>query len=1511
MSSGATDIVLNFEKSRWFDLLPLAQLLALVVSRCDQTVTIHIVGPCTTTLPYMHDHVVRLRKRLDLTVDPLVQNLLDRQIVRHSLEWPTLRRKAGAFLIGWGFFDAVEDHHSLCRWYAVRDKTVSLRSLKDHYGFSYGAGQADRVRPLTVVMREDQHHTINRLNSEELIAGALSKYAGLQIFRSGAAANILFFEPFENVFQHAFDPPGMRDAAVVAMRILPASVIAPGRPGAVQTAFLEANSDKDIMEIVVADAGRGIVATLGDDVPIEAPDVDPNGPRRLAWRSIRYAFDQSSTRKRPKPLGVRGLAWLRDHLLAVRGYSSIRSDGALYELGFGKSATIENDPPAGDNSLRDITVPGVGVQLLFPLTSITQVDLDSERYLRWRSPPPQAAFFEPARERLGVVRIPPPLLMSDNAESWRTFLSAADRRQPNGLIAFDLAQQHATRTALEVFLTEFIALTAIRSRSLILNCHRHNASRLPTIIAIELLQQQRVLLPLFTPTFRTVFLGATEEEELSLLRLLNGQTVDFASVKDLASENRPLFAWTAGRLAGMNFTVGTLEEATRRSLGEELVEILDREGRLYSGRFALPFDPTKSTSLFIEPHRLFANGDIARRICEHLALLVRRRYARDGRSVADLAILTATRIGRELAVRMPDAFPRTGFVFFDHYRVRPDKPRLVNPLIKQQYAVIIVDIISTGGQVEHLVSMCTIAGTKVLAILSIGDFSDVANVPVRHFEQHGKPIEHLTFWRFPQQITESQHGDESVDPETLTLKRVSLREDENASTLAELAPIEGLRYLENADAVVAGHYELFGRHFDFVADVGRLTRESSPIRGEVLRACEKAIIRSDGLPVAFVLYPDLSHTHVLVAHLERQPRIQLALREERFMMIEARRAIRARGRRLWLTDREIDDALRWARTRYPEGYAVTILDEVASSGQTLLALMELAREFEPKELHSYVVVNRMTHVQTRHLVEIERFKWAETTFQSLIHLNIQGYSVETCPVCRERRELHRDAREARELWFRTALQRRLERMEVKMDVDEPSANLEMAGLVEPPIIFGWERPPLRRRRRTALSYILSARVAVNDGVPVKEVLAAADQDAFIVWREVIRDIARRPELLQAQQVEDYVTDVLVKTLRDHTYTPRRVAAMEIIRSLRREAVLPRLSDIVAAALRRILDPEMKTELALLIKRFLDYRHGTANDKFERTATIEHLFEQAVDDAENPSLARSETLAELRREFGERLVDPEKDLTRMIRHLESYIRATGNEHHQFINVIRGYVADRRFELNTNMKSQIDTAVVVTFVAGKLVTTLESEGLLKDETLPEAASKAYTDAKHLRSMIIGRQYGATDYSPRDIQEKMDTLIQFLNQIQPELAGQLVDAGEAVEKVVVGLRESFKASGLKADIQLSLDVGIGLAIVDTTIFGKILRDLLENLGGHARDVDGRVAAVVSLRRSQSDDSFIELTIACTTREAPQGSEAGTTLQQHAKQAEIYDVKRAVDPACMQNPTVPWRETWTFRGL
>jgi hypothetical protein len=289
------------------------------------------------------------------------------------------------------------------------------------------------------------------------------------------------------------------------------------------------------------------------------------------------------------------LAWLKDRLIGAGGFVSVLSDGALYELGLLKQKVVENDaahtdvPPNGDSSGK---VPGVGVQLLLPLGAAAGAEI--ERYARWTGPLAQAGFFDAERPPLIVKRVPRELLQTGTGDAWAQFLESAETNQQGSLLAFDLAQEHATRTSLELFFAGVLDNKNLRGRVLVLNCHRHNASRLPTVQSAERFKTAGTLLPLFTPTLRTIFIGSDSEQDHALLQLLNSHPTDYRQIESLARANPLLFMWHDATPVGLNFTVTTLEEAMRSSLGEELVEVLSRDGHIHVGRFRLPFEPTKS-----------------------------------------------------------------------------------------------------------------------------------------------------------------------------------------------------------------------------------------------------------------------------------------------------------------------------------------------------------------------------------------------------------------------------------------------------------------------------------------------------------------------------------------------------------------------------------------------------------------------------------------------------------------------------------------------------------------------------------------------------------------------------------------------------------------------------------------------------------------------------------------------------------------------------------------------------
>src|SRR5262245_23638733 len=100
-------LVLNFEKCQWFELLPLARLLALLCGAPNKP-TLHLVAPAIEVLPYHGTYIRSLARRIEAEGELLTQT--EREQLQLKIKWfgeslPRVHQKAGAFLLGWGVFD--------------------------------------------------------------------------------------------------------------------------------------------------------------------------------------------------------------------------------------------------------------------------------------------------------------------------------------------------------------------------------------------------------------------------------------------------------------------------------------------------------------------------------------------------------------------------------------------------------------------------------------------------------------------------------------------------------------------------------------------------------------------------------------------------------------------------------------------------------------------------------------------------------------------------------------------------------------------------------------------------------------------------------------------------------------------------------------------------------------------------------------------------------------------------------------------------------------------------------------------------------------------------------------------------------------------------------------------------------------------------------------------------------------------------------------------------------------
>jgi orotate phosphoribosyltransferase len=1573
---GVTDIILNFEKCHWFDIFPLAQLLAILFSAEDKGPTLHIVGPSIDILPYFYPYVANAKKRLNNpTLSDEEREAAERIINWYSVALPQLRLSAGSFLIRWGVWDLIEEHWENCRWYKSREsKSISINALREIYFLKYtqstsssAVHDSDTVWPFTTITRSDEADIVDRVNGEELVAGALKKYARTDVIADGTAQNVLFFEPFENIFEHGYKDSTGEKIGILAIRIADwmydadqnlistARWLASKSPGW-EGKYFETLKFRDgaFMEIVLADCGQGIPSALGD---ILKDDTKYRNDQSInneifsnliesSWEAIKYAFESHSTSKKQIPPGRRGLAWVKEKIEEIGGLVQVVSNGACYvltntvngfvEMPFDQTLSKKIDPKKLNRYLR-----GTFIRIAFPIEKRMTTALD--RRPRWNRYHPDPSLFTETIDLIPkLILIPSHLTKNASLDSWNKFFDYLEvelTKNVNALFVLDFAHQGVAKASLEYLFDSFIIHDQLRGKIIVINCSRQMACRLDTITSVLTLKEKNLVVPVFETNLRLYWAGADQETEKSLLKWFQDgpprrqrkRVSD--ELKNIALTNRGYFILENNLPADLSFSIESIEELVRESLGQLLKRSLKNRGALNVGRYVMPLTE-KTVTAFVEPHQLFADSKLSHLLCSHLAILLRWRFGPLAARTKEQRVLTATRIGRDIAMRMPEAYPhKKTFIYFDYHLVQPDKPRLLKHL-KGSVVVIVVDIITTGSQVEELIKLCEDAECNILGIISFIDFSPGERSEVRPFKVASKDIEHKTFLRMPQFVTEVQRGDKRVDKETFSLSPPPEFEKETPrENFAYFDRDRGLRFLEDAEAVHFGHYELFGHHFDFVVNFSRLLTNPSYQREEILRICEKTILNRNANEnsTAIVLYPDLSNAHILQGSLEKRHRLKKLTATEKLMFVEARRGARARGRKYWLTNDEIKKLTEWAHLTYGENYSVMVLDDEATSGETLIALLDLARELKPKDVTVFVLVNQMPHVMTYHHQEIERFVWATNKFFCLLHLNIPAFARENCPMCHERELLLRDYRSARSDWFRQYLEQCLQRLELITTLhpqdtpEEPLASPFQDALGETVVLdpknpnepFFWEdSKALPGNRASIISRALSVRIAINDGVPLMNVLEEVSKyDSDELWNLTAIEVARRADLHIVQRAETEIKRFFSNVLRGRP-SHRRLATLEALRYMRPESLLPEIESVIGAALGSDFDSEFAAAFLLLMRRVFYYRHLPTSMAFEKELAFSRALDHLIA-GRTPESPMHKILEYLIYEWGNG-PEPRFDLISIIVHLERILMTTRRRDHRLLYELSRYISDRRTNIDDGVRSALDQAVRAMSLAKTMVSILKDTNNLSEESLLDDAPKAYYEARELRRIVEQHMRGVAHKEYRFFHEKLENLKDLIEKIEVELKSLiLADPGTIIERLYEDFRNDLPPELKDVTLNVSIYNELGLntnIIISEGTFHKIVRNLFSNLR-HA--IDGKkntVKAKFLLRNKKGKKGAItSVTVTCYTGKTrdPHAHLEKTTSARILEEAELYGAERVLGEKNKSRAEELWTETWNFHGV
>jgi len=1539
-------IVINLEKCRWFELFPLGVLVTMLLGARQTHLSLHVVLPSGDVLPFLHPYLKKLRGELASSPPNEEAERISRRIQRHEKVLPHARLLAGSFLMSWGVLDALDAAVESCRWYLARTKEVSFDELRQQYLFHYGGRStaesigADRIWPFTVVMRSEAREAMRRLNGEELIAGALRRYASARLIADGVAANVLVFEPFDNVFQHAFPDPRPSDFGLLGMRLRTFDTEQQGPGGArarwesrmlpdwLRPRVLESPT-KTWLEIVVGDPGVGIPVSLSvefrNDVAPQSSlnrAAPPHGSHEERQEILRYAFSPSSTRVgRTSRPGRRGLFWVAETLAREGGLVEIRSGGAWLALA-GEAATslpLLNSSaatPAKPTEESVSVVRGTYLRVLVPLDT-TKAGHGPSRLPTWGPPRVTVDLLTPTTPAITTV-VPPSALFSWGAleSSWSQFVAATAvtaTLKPDSLIAIDLLREPVSRTSLEYLISLVCRDQNLRGRTIVFNCDRQVVCRLDTLTASLQLREVHVVLPFFDIGLRSYWCGADGDEEAQLLQSFSGSPLPDA-LRPVGEASPGLFAKTPDGKYFLRIGARDLEPLVRDALGQRLWRSLEERGAIHHGRYRLPLSD-HSVSTYIEPHHLFGDPRIADAIGEHLALLFRRRYSAPGRASPseDFRVLTATRIGRDIAMRMPAAYPARAFVYHDYHLLKPGKHRVLK-LVAGCRVVVLVDVVTTGGQVEKLIEACAQAQAEVVGVVSMIDFSPGGGQSRIFRTATGSSVEHLTFVRQPQDILSPSPGDTAVDSRTLSLSPLfDVPEDEHRPSHTELSSWQGIRFLEDSGIVHFGHFELYGHHYDCFVSVEQLLTLPSPHRDEVLRAVTSASTRRrpGEVPTAIVLYPDLSAANVLHAAMERQRVISNLVRDGALRFVEARRSASARGVHYWLTADEVRAHREWALARYPDGFAVAVLDDGSVSGLTLLALLRLASQLAPQHIRSVTVVERLPHLLSDHLRDIDSFVWAKSVYRAFLHLSIPGYDPANCPLCRERSALLRERRAACRDWCVKFMDDRLADLEVTTALSPSDMASDRYARATSVPSFKWEDPILvPGPRQTVGTRLLAVRHAIGEGVPLDRILtevsSQADNELF---EFVTREIGRRVDIQVAQACESKIRDGFISILAGRN-AERRASALAALGLMRAEVLAPALSAIVKASIEGPLDREVSGYLVVLIRRVISYRHLPLADAVQLEVEVRALLADACArvGAESP---RHEQIMDLQVELSDQ-VARSASLPEVVRGLERILCTQRRPEHHFLSELGRYISDGRSTVDPGAIAAVDRAVAGTHYAGLLVIQLDkTQSLAVPEEFRRAVEALRRESQELSGLARGHMHRTRVVRSTHLRDALDDMLRDFAPCASVVTQHCCDLGRILSTELERWRAGFHNDypHVRTSVTIPPDTPASLGVVSSAaVAAQVVTNLLMNLR-HSIANDGSLAAVLTLVPGGSSKvPTAVLRVSCETMASPtdgQAKQIDATMEVVQDDAATYGVERRVED------TSPWIEEWTFWRL
>jgi hypothetical protein len=412
----------------------------------------------------------------------------------------------------------------------------------------------------------------------------------------------------------------------------------------------------------------------------------------------------------------------------------------------------------------------------------------------------------------------------------------------------------------------------------------------------------------------------------------------------------------------------------------------------------------------------------------------------------------------------------------------------------------------------------------------------------------------------------------------------------------------------------------------------------------------------------------------------------------------------------------------------------------------------------------------------------------------------------------------------------------------------------------------------------------------------------SEQENDTLWSLTAREVAARVDIQSAQQSELAIRDAFIRIASGRTMS-RRVGALQALRLMRPEIVLPEMKRIVQIGLREATTDTM-AQLLLLMRRMLYYRHWSP----DKTVELEFELLQVLHDATAKAPTASEQLDVLRRVNEEWGAGGERplDLPAVVRKLEKILKTQSRLEHRFLSDLSKYISDSRKDFDIIAAASIDRAVRAgryAVIFGKL---LSETGRCQESSFCPITEKADEDARSLSIKVRAHMHGTRALSTRELRDYLESVQSNFTPISDELEKQFQNLHALVEVEHHRWLEREAPSLGCETIDVEVDTSAVTTIIDRSLIGEIVRNLFLNLRHAIDPVSRTIRARVEVVEKTNEVALLRLR--CSTSDPkvkPDEAMANSTMVSLYNDARPYGAERRIINR------QPWAEEWTFWRL